>query len=257
MPSQTLDQMYEDARARAKAMPDDLPTRSALWQILAARGEIDRARKQLDFLPRLDGGWTMEAQACHALLDVEDERIEVLAGAKPPVCLGLPPEWFGQLAAALQCLGTSGAQAALPMLAESWNSGEPRAGILNGEAFEWIRDGDARLGPCLEVIIQGKYYWAPWERIISLETKPPTEVRDRLWQPAMLQVSEEGAIEVFLPVRYPQPRDEAEMMARQTVWAPIGDDLYFGYGQKCLVTEDKAVGYLDVRELRVDGAGGQ
>lgn len=254
MPPQTLDEMYEEARDRAKAMPDDLPARSALWQILAARGEIDRARRQLDFLPRLDGGWTMEAQACHALLDVEDERVAVLAGKQTPTCLGAPPEWFGELAAALQALGQSGSAAAAPLLAESWNSGEPRSGVLNGAPFEWIRDGDARLGPCLEVIIQGKYYWAPWDRIMQLRMKPPTEIRDRLWQPATLQVSAEGPIEVFIPTRYPGPRDEAEMMSRHTVWEPIGDELFLGFGQKCLLTQDDAVGMLDVRELSFDNA---
>lgn len=251
MAQQLLEEMYEQARARAKALPEDLPARSALWQILAARGEFDRARKQLDFLPRFDGKWTIEAQACHALIDVEIERAAVFSGAKPPKCLGEPPEWFATLAAGLACLGGGDVTRARELLAQSWNSGEPVPGRLNGVAFEWIRDGDARLGPCLEIIVQGKYYWAPWERVMRLETDPPREVRDRIWQPARLQVSEEGSIEAFLPVRYPNARDEAEMLAQHTAWEPIGDDLYLGHGQKCLVTQDEAVGLLDVRELLV------
>jgi type VI secretion system protein ImpE len=249
MQPQTLDDIFEEAKDRAKRAPDDLSARSALWQIFAARGELDRARKQLDMLPKLDGTWMIEAQACHGLLDAEVRRQAIFAGAEPPACLGQPPAWFGELAAALQCLGEGRTEAAVPLLAQVWNSGEPCPGAINGVAFEWVRDGDARIGPCLEVIIQGKYYWVPWEAVMKLETRPPTEVRDRLWQPAMIQLTEEGSIEAFLPVRYPGPRSDDERMARRTEWVPLGEELYLGYGQKCLVTDGDPVGYLDVREL--------
>jgi type VI secretion system protein ImpE len=249
MQPQTLDEIFEAAKIRAKNSPEDLAARSALWQIFAARGELDRARKQLDMIPKLDGTWMIETQACHGLLDAEVTREAIFAGIEPPACLGQPPEWFGSLAAALQCLGEGRNEAALPLLAEVWNSGEACPGSVNGVPFEWVRDGDARIGPCLEVIIQGKYYWAPWERVMKLEMKPPTEVRDRLWQPAMIQLTEEGSIEAFLPVRYPQPRNDDERMARRTEWVALGEELFLGHGQKCLVTDSDPVGYLDVREL--------
>lgn len=247
--SQTLDQFFEEAKARAKSAPDDLAARSALWQIFAARGEYARARHQLDIIPTLDGTWTIEAQACQGLLDAELKRQRVFAGEEPPACLGSPPEWFAQQAAALKCLGEGRKDAALPLLEEAWNSGEPCPGTVNGAPFEWVRDGDARLGQCLELIVQGRYYWVPWERVHQLETRPPTEIRDRLWQPAMIQLTEEGAIEAFIPVRYPGPRDDAETLARRTDWEEIGPDLFIGYGQKCVVTESDSIGYLDIREL--------
>ena len=36
---------------------------------------------------------------------------------------------------------------------------------MDGHGFEWIADADSRLGPLLEVILEGKYYWAPFCRI--------------------------------------------------------------------------------------------
>ncbi|MCG2595109.1 hypothetical protein LZ009_20210 [Ramlibacter sp. XY19] len=249
MPTQSLDQLFQQAKDRAKSAPEDLAARSALWQIFAARGEIDRARKQLELIPKIDSTWLIEVQACQGLLDAEAKREAVFAGREPPACLGEPPAWFGALAAALQCLGQGQHEAAMPLLAEVWNGGEACPGLLNGVPIEWVRDGDARIGPCLEVIVQGRYLWVPWERLMKLETRPPTEVRDRLWQPAQVQLSEEGAIEAFLPVRYPNPRDDAERMARRTDWLPLGGELYLGYGQKCLVTDGDPVGYLDLREL--------
>jgi protein involved in temperature-dependent protein secretion len=32
----------------------------------------------------------------------------------------------------------------------------------------------------------------------------------------------------------------------------LGDDLYLGYGQKCIVTDQDPVGYLDIRELAME-----
>ena len=249
MQPQTLDQLFEEAKNRAKGAPDDLAARSALWQIFAARGEFDRARKQLEMIPKLDGTWLVEAQACHGLLDAEEKRGAVFAGTEPPECLGEPPEWFGQLAAALKFLGAKRVDAARILLSQVWNAGEAVPGTLNGGPFEWVRDGDARVGPCLELIVQGRYLWAPWERVMRIETRPPSEIRDRLWQPAQVQLTEEGAIEAFLPVRYPNPRNDDEAMARRTEWVELGEELYLGYGQKCLVTDTEPVGYLDLREL--------
>lgn len=251
MQPQTLDALFEQAKTRAKGAPEDLAARSALWQIFAARGEFDRARKQLEMIPKLDGTWMVEVQACHGLLDAEVKRQEVFAGKEPPACLGEPPAWFAQLAAALRCIGEGRTEAALPLLADAWNSGEPCPGTINGEAFEWVRDGDARIGRCLEIIVQGRYFWVPWESVRTLEMRPPTEIRDRLWQPSMLQVTDEGAIEAFIPVRYPAPRNDDETLARRTEWVELGDDLFMGYGQKCLVTDTEPVGYLDVREFTV------
>jgi type VI secretion system protein ImpE len=255
MQQQTLDQLFDEAKARVKGAPEDLAARSALWQIFAARGEIERARKQLELIPKLDSTWLIEVQACQGLLDAEEKRQAVFAGREAPACLGEPPSWFGALAAALQHLGRGETAAALPLLAQVWNSGEACPGSINGQPFEWVRDGDARIGPCLELVVQGRYLWAPWERVMKLEMKPPTEVRDRLWQPAMVQISEEGPIEVFVPVRYPAPRDDAESMGRRTDWVAIGEELYLGYGQKCLVTDGEPVGYLDVRELTLQTPG--
>jgi type VI secretion system protein ImpE len=252
MQPQTLDQLFEDAKNRAKNAPDDLPARSALWQIFAARGELDRARKQLELIPKLDATWMVEVQACTRLLDAEVEREAILAGKGTPSCIGEPPQWLAQQVAALQLLGEGRREAAVPLLTEVWNSGEPRAGSVNGEPFEWVRDGDARLGPCLEIIVQGRYYWAPWERVIHLEMKPPSEIRDRLWQPAMVQVTDDGPIEAFLPVRYPQPRNDDESMSRRTDWVQLGEELYIGYGQKCIVTDQDPVGFLDIRDFAME-----
>lgn len=248
----SLAQMFLDAQARAKAAPADLAARSSLWQIFAARGELDRARAQLDMMLKLDASWAMEVQGCHALLDAEKRRNDVFAGREPPTCLGEPPRWFGSLAAALPPLSHGQHEAAGLLLAQVLEDAEPCAGSLNGTRFEWICDADARLGPCLEVVAQGKYVWLQIRSIRRLVCAPPEELRDLIWQPAKLELDDSGALDVFLPARYPGAATDEHMLARQTDWEAIGGDLFVGHGQKCFSTDADMFGLLDLRELRVD-----
>lgn len=250
MHAYTLDQLFEEAKLRAKSSPSDIGARSALWQIFAARGEFDRARKQLDLISQLDSSWLIEVQACHGLIEAEERRLAIFRGVHAPVCLGEPPSWFASLATAVRLLAQGDKETAIRLLQDVRQLTKAQPGSVNEQPFEWLCDGDARMGPCLEVIIQGRYYWAPWQGIRSLETRPPTEVRDRLWQPAMIEVTEEGPIEAFIPVRYPDPRDDSQSMSRSTDWVALDDDLFIGLGQKCLITDVDQVGYLDVRQLR-------
>ena len=246
---QLLEQIFQDAKARAKSSPIDLVARSTLWQVFAARGEFDRARKQLDMMSDLDSSWLIEVQACQGLIAAEEQRAAVFGGIQPPVCLGEPPPWFVKVVAALPLLAQGNSEDALSLLREVRDMTEALPGLLNGEAFEWACDGDARVSPCLEVIVQGRYLWVPWSAVRMLEMKPPTEVRDHLWQPAQIQVTEEGPIEAFVPVRYPLPANESQAMSRSTDWTRLDDEFFAGLGQKCVVTERAEIGYLDIRSL--------
>jgi len=251
----TLDQLFLKAQTLAKSAPNDIGARSALWQIFAARGEYDRARKQLDLMVKIDSSWMMEVGACHRLITAEEGRAAMFTGAELPVCLGTPPEWFAPLLRALPLLSAGDTEAALLLFRQVRELAYASGGSANGEKFGWACDGDARLGPCLEIIAQGKYFWVPWESVQSLESAAPTEIRDRLWQQTMLQVRGEDAIEVFIPVRYPTPRDDAEMMSRVTNWESLDDEFFIGFGQKCLVTDQADVGFLDMRHLEFDEPG--
>ena len=245
----TLDELFESAKARAQAAPSDLKARSALWQIFAARGEFARAKTQLDNLLRVDASWALEVQSCYGLMAAEEKRLAVFAGAHTPTCLGDPPPWFGAQAAALPLFAAGKDAAALELVAQAQQLSPALGGSLNGEAFEWLCDGDARLGPCLEVIAQGGYYWVPFSAITSLTSEPPTELRDRIWQRAMLDVANQGAIEIFLPARYPAPVDDAHRLGQRTDWRELSDTMFIGSGQKVLFTDRRDTALLDIRTL--------
>ncbi|MFN7570257.1 MAG: type VI secretion system accessory protein TagJ [Betaproteobacteria bacterium] len=247
----SLDRLFDDAKARVQVAPNDFLARSLLWQVFACRGEFDRARKQLDVMLGLDSSWAIEVQACHGLIDSELQRAEVFAGIRSPTCFGPPPEWFGALVAAVGHVAQGQIAAASTLLDEVAEAVPEVPGSIDGRAFAWICDGDARVMPVLEVVAQGKYVWVPWQAVRNLTTQPPTELRDRLWQRAMLDATGTGGIEVFLPVRYPAPQSEAQAVAARTDWQPLNERFFIGFGQKMLLTDADEYALLDVRELTV------
>jgi type VI secretion system protein ImpE len=250
--AQSLAQIFAEAQARIRTAPTDLVARSNLWQVFAARGEFDRARLQLDMMLKVDASWAMEVQGCHSLIDAEMQRSAVFEGRESPVCLGTPPPWFGALASALPLLAQGHIDAASRLLEQVRDQAEPCSGSINGEPFEWIIDGDARLGPCLEVVAQGRYVWMSFELLRQLKCEPPRELRDLIWLPAKLALDDSGDLDVFLPVRYPGATSEEHRMARHTDWRALSGTFYLGHGQKCLSTDAEMTGLLDLRELRVD-----
>ena len=138
------------------------------------------------------------------------------------------------------------------LLAQVQTEAQPCTGALNDLPFSWVCDGDARLGPCLEVIAQGKYVWVPFASVRRLVCEAPQELRDLIWLPAKLDIDDSGSLEVFVPARYPGAESDEHRMAPRTDWTELSGDLYIGHSQKCLSTDVDLTGLLDLRSLRID-----
>ena len=95
------------------------------------------------------------------------------------------------------------------------------AGTIDGQPFEWIADADMRLGPVCEAVINGRYYWVPFERLTKIDLEAPADLRDVVWMPAHFQFSNGGEAVGLIPTRYPgsESADDAQVrLARKTVW---------------------------------------
>src|SRR5690606_17346373 len=121
-----------------------------------------------------------------------------------------------------------------------------------GEPIEWVADADSRLGPMLELILNGRYYWAPFERIARLRIEPPADLRDTIWAPAQVTWSNGGEHVALVPARYvgsESDEDNAVRLARLTRWEAVSDACYTGRGQRMLATDTGEHPLLEVREL--------
>jgi type VI secretion system protein ImpE len=123
---------------------------------------------------------------------------------------------------------------------------------LEETSFEWLADGDSRLGPVVEFIINGRYYWAPQQHIAEIVVEAPADLRDLVWVPAHFRWANAGEAVGVIPTRYvgsEASEDGAVQLARKTEWTEVAEGLYEGLGQRTLMTDAGEFSLLDVRRI--------
>jgi type VI secretion system protein ImpE len=247
-----LAELQNDVRRR----PADPKLRRFLAQLLMVTGDWDRALNQLGVAAELDAAALPMKHTYTAAIQCERLRGAVFAGEKSPLVLGDPPPWIALLLQALALSGQGRSREGQELRARALEDAPATSGTMNGSAFEWIADADSRLGPVLEVLLNGAYYWVPFARIRHIEFEKPADVRDLVWLPAQFTWSNDGQAMGLIPVRYPGSERAAEdtlRLARKTEWEESGDGEYTGLGQRVLTTSGEELGLLDVREISLDG----
>ncbi len=235
--------------------PASAKHRIFLFQLLVVMGHWDRAMTQLGVLAELDDGALAMVQTYREVLQCERLRAEVFEGRRTPVLLGEPEQWVALLIEALRLGGEGRAAQSQAVRSQAFDLAPATSGVLDGQRFEWIADSDPRLGPVLELVVNGRYGWAPFTRIRRLVLEAPSDLRDLVWLPAHVTWSNGGEAVAFVPVRYPgseKSADDGIVLARKTEWLDQGNDLYFGLGQRMLVTDAGEYPMLEVRQVELD-----
>jgi type VI secretion system protein ImpE len=172
---------------------------------------------------------------------------------------GQPDEWLALLIESLLQAG-QGSMEMWHQLADRAFDGAPATrGQLNGEPFEWIADADSRLGPVLEAMVNGRYYWIPFSRLSKVSIEAPTDLRDRVWLPANIEFANGGEAIAMIPTRYPGSQDSDDgqiLMAAKTEWRELGAERFAGIGQRVLVTDQGEHDMLALRLLELHGGDG-
>ena len=143
-------------------------------------------------------------------------------------------------------------RAAEDLRAQAFEAAPSQPGQLNGTPFQWIADADPRLGPLLEIIVNGRYFWAPFTALHQLRLEVPRDLRDRVWMPATVTWANGGDAVAFIPTRYAgshQSTDDALRLARATDWLTQGDTVTGGIGQRLLATDSGDCALMDLRAL--------
>ncbi len=129
------------------------------------------------------------------------------------------------------------------------------SGTLDGKPFEWIADADPRMGPVLESLVNGRYYWIPFHRIRDIRIEKPVDLRDVVWMPAHFAWSNGGEAVGLIPARYAgseSSEDGQIRMSRKTEWLERDAELYLGLGQRMLTTDAGEFPLMDIREIHLD-----
>jgi type VI secretion system protein ImpE len=234
--------------------PGNPKYRVFLFQLLSVLGRWDRALTQLKVAGDLDSQCLPMVQTYRELLRCEVLRAQVFAGQKTPVLFGEPQQWAALIVEALRLTAEDKHAEAETLRAQAFEAAPTTSGTIDGKRFEWIADGDVRLGPVLEVVIHGRYAWLPFHQIRAIRVEAPKDLRDMVWMPVVLTVATGAEMVAFVPTRYPGSESHADgivRLARRTDWTEVPGG-YVGIGQRVLATNDGDHALLDVREIDLD-----
>jgi type VI secretion system protein ImpE len=187
----------------------------------------------------------------------EAVRGDVFEGKKSPMIFGEPDQWLALLIESLLESGRGGQARSRDLRARAFDEAPTSEGDIDGRPFAWIADADSRLGPVLEAVINGRYYWVPFSRLSEVKLEEPEDLRDLVWMPAHLQFENGGEMLALIPTRYPGSESSDDgliALARKTVWQEVAPDTHHGLGQRIIATDAGDVPLLEVRTLVV-GAG--
>lgn len=250
-----VDTALADLTERVRKAPSDPRLRVFLFQLLAVLGRWERALNQLGVAGELDAGALAMVNTYRDAIRCEALRTRVFEGERHPLLFGEPEDWMALLVQALRVAATNGAEDSQALRERAFEAAPATAGRLDDLPFQWIGDADGRLGPMLEAIIEGRYFWVPFHRIRALELEPPADLRDLVWAPAHVTWANGGQSVALIPTRYPGSEASSDgriRLARLTEWQDRGAGLYTGLGQRMLATDTGEYPLLGVRRIELD-----
>ena len=180
--SGTLSALQDQVRSN----PADAKLRVFLFQLLCVQGDWHRALTQLNVAGELDSQTFPMVQTYRETLRCEALRDTVFSTDRQPLVLGEPERWIALWLEALRQANDGKLEDAATLREEAFDAGadvtEISGKLLLADeqevAFEWLADGDTRIGPFFEAIVNGGYYWIPLNRVHSLTLDSPADLRD-------------------------------------------------------------------------------
>ncbi len=253
-PARALHLLQESVRLN----PGDAKLRIFLFQLLLVLGQWERAQVQLGVAAELDASALPMAQMYGDAIRCEAQRARVFSGSSAPMVFGQPDEWLALLVESLLQWGRGQAEQAEQLREMAFERAPTSAGSVDGQPFTWIADADQRLGPVMEAIINGKYYWVPFCHLSEIVLEAPEDLRDVVWMPAHFTFSNGGEAVGLIPARYPgseSSSDSGVLLGRMTDWRQVSPGLFHGLGQRMLATDAGDLPLMDIRRIIIGAPG--
>ena len=251
-----VEEALAELQVEVRKAPDNAEYRVCLFQLLCVIGDWERARAQLKVLGELNAGALPLVHVYGTAITCESLRAEVFSGARTPLVLGEPLAWMALLLQGLSEAAHGRSTTAAAMRGDALEKAPAVPGTIDGEPFDWIADADSRLGPVCEAVIDGRYYWVPFERLRSIALEAPSDLRDVVWMPAQLRLTNGGETAALIPARYPgSERDGYNRirLSRKTEWDEVAPDTFHGRGQRMFATSAAEYALLSTRRIELGG----
>ena len=248
----------EQQTQEVKSKPAEVSGRIFLFELLCFAGSFDRAETQLDVIAHQSTEMQVGVEVYRQLLTAERARRGVFTEGRTPDFLTAPPDYVPLHLEALTLQREKQPEKARALLEKALDMHPELPGEADGTAFREFEDADLFLSPFLELIVNDKYAWLPYEQIQRIEIAKPRQLRDLLWARGKLEARGGDLGEVFLPVLYPGSADhavEAIKLGRQTDWIEAGSGLTRGVGRRLFVIDGAERDMLELSEIKFDSTG--
>lgn len=240
--------------AQVKAQPLKAEHRVALANVRLLQGQYHKALQQMQVACQSDVEWVPQAQLVKMLVQGETARQAVFAGQIQADLMSPAPAWLELLMQSLR--GQQTPQQVRELRQQALELAPETPGTLNKSlVFQWLSDGDERLGPVLEVYTAARYFWLPVEHIASLQLQAQGHVLDLLWLKVTILMRDAKLQKItgYVPVRYPSSPEQAGDSEFETEWLPgLSTDGWQGRGQRVWYVDGEAVAMNEVTNLEFD-----
>lgn len=243
---------------QVRTNPSNVQIRIRLFQAYALNGDWEGAASQLRLvrsLSRGDQDLLLGVPAYLNLIAAERLRASVFQQGTAPVFFGEPKEWMALQLESLRQIIRGEWKSAKESIERSREAAPAIPGRLDGQAFEWIMDADSRLGPLLEVVLAGRYYWMPFSCVERISLSRPTQLQDQIWMPGDFSLRNGSVLSGYVFTRYPGTERETDSnlrLARATEWRDVGDGLQVGVGLRIWSTDLRDIPVIEARQLVLD-----
>jgi type VI secretion system protein ImpE len=236
---------------QVRAHPQDAKLRVFLFQLLSVLGQWERAMNQLTVAGELDASTLAMVQTYREAIQCERLREEVFLGKRVPLLFGEPEAWVALLIEAVLREGQGDHEDARKLREQAFEQAPATGGMVDGKAFAWLADADMRLGPVLEAVINGRYYWVPMTRLSRIALEAPVDLRDCVWTAAQFEFTNGGQVVALVPTRYAGTDlgQGALALAHKTEWKETEPGFFTGAGQRVFATDVGDFGLMDVRSI--------
>jgi len=215
-----LEAALAEVGARLRANPELAREHVFLFEILVLAGRWEKARQRLDVLEHVAPSNQSAYQFWRTAIAAEEQRREVFAGTAAPRIVGEPEPWLPPLVGALadeaggRVAEARAARARALAQAPAW-SGDVTGptGVARGGD---LRDVDDRLGPVIEMLWLGRYYWLPFSRVARLRAARAGKLRlvDVAWFPVNVTLVDGTDVDALVPTRYPGSENDPDPLVR-------------------------------------------
>ena len=249
--SEALTELQHEIRAN----PASGELRVFLFQLCCVTGSLERALNQLQVAAGFDPEAEMLARIFKPVIECELLRRRMFEGNATPLVFGEPEAWVGMMIQALAMHTRGDLAGASQLRTLALQSAAPNPGKVNGEPVAWLSDADSRLGPIVEAMVFGKYYWIPFQRIRRITLEAPTDLRDLVWIPVTFEWSNGGQLSGHVPVRYPGTEssvDGALQLARKTEFSEPIAGTYIGHGQRMWASDVADYPLFEAKTIEFD-----